>query len=398
MRISTATAYDITVDQLAKRQQTLSEAQLRLTSGKRVAKASDDPINAARAERALDTVSRAAASQRSVEASRSAMTLTESAMGDAGELLQQAREALVAGGDASYDDKQRSVLSDQIRALRNQLLAVANRSDGNGGLLFGGQGSSAPPFIDGPGGVTFAGTRGASGADRNEDLPMTADGAATWLSAPTGNGVFETRSLVSTGSAWIESGSVTDPSAITGATYSIQFSGVAPGTTYSVLKDGNPTALTNLAFSAGQSIQVDGMAVTVNGQPAAGDTFELAPSTPSLSVFDVLDKAAIDLAAPLQSGSQKAQSTADNLRNIDAVLGRMQLVRATAGEALNGADSVESHLGTSTLNAKAERSAAEDLDMTQGISDFQNQQTGYEAALKAYASVQRLSLFDFIKT
>ena len=43
-----------------------------------------------------------------------------------------------------------------------------------------------------------------------------------------------------------------------------------------------------------------------------------------------------------------------------------------------------------------ERSAAEDLDMVQAISEFQNQQSGYDAALKTYAMVQRLSLFNYI--
>jgi len=34
--------------------------------------------------------------------------------------------------------------------------------------------------------------------------------------------------------------------------------------------------------------------------------------------------------------------------------------------------------------------------MVQGISDFQNQQTGYDAALKAYSMVQRLTLFQYL--
>ncbi len=34
--------------------------------------------------------------------------------------------------------------------------------------------------------------------------------------------------------------------------------------------------------------------------------------------------------------------------------------------------------------------------MIKGISDFQNANAGYEAALKSYASVQKLSLFNFI--
>ena len=45
---------------------------------------------------------------------------------------------------------------------------------------------------------------------------------------------------------------------------------------------------------------------------------------------------------------------------------------------------------------EADRSRAEDLDMPQAISEFQSQQTGYDSALKTYAAVQRLSLFNYI--
>ena len=53
MRISSAFAYDKQLSQLQRRQSQLTEAQTQLTSGKRVLRASDDPVNAARAERAL---------------------------------------------------------------------------------------------------------------------------------------------------------------------------------------------------------------------------------------------------------------------------------------------------------------------------------------------------------
>jgi flagellar hook-associated protein 3 FlgL len=59
-------------------------------------------------------------------------------------------------------------------------------------------------------------------------------------------------------------------------------------------------------------------------------------------------------------------------------------------------DSVELRIADSKLAAQTERSNAEDLDMVQAISDFQNRQTGYDAALKAYSMVQRMSLFNYI--
>jgi flagellar hook-associated protein 3 FlgL len=34
--------------------------------------------------------------------------------------------------------------------------------------------------------------------------------------------------------------------------------------------------------------------------------------------------------------------------------------------------------------------------MVKAISEFQNQQTGYQAAMQTYASVQKMSLFQYI--
>ena len=71
-------------------------------------------------------------------------------------------------------------------------------------------------------------------------------------------------------------------------------------------------------------------------------------------------------------------------------------MRSQVGEQMNNLDGSESRLQTLKVYNKAEQSAAEDLDMTQGISDFQNQQTGYDAALKTYSMVQRMSLFQYL--
>ena len=68
------------------------------------------------------------------------MQQTESALGDAGELMQQARELIVSAGNGSYSDAERAQIGQRIRGLRDQLFALANRADGAGGYLFGGQG------------------------------------------------------------------------------------------------------------------------------------------------------------------------------------------------------------------------------------------------------------------
>ncbi|HEX6707094.1 MAG TPA: flagellar hook-associated protein FlgL [Albitalea sp.] len=395
-RISTAQAFDSSLQQLQKRQTELSESQQQLTTGKRVNRASDDPTAASRAERALASVSKVEANQRGVDASRALMSMTESSLGDAGDLLQRARELLIAAGSGSNGDAQRQSIATELRGIRGQLLAVANRSDGADGFLFGGQGSSQAPFIDAPGGVQYRGTAGQSEVAGHEQLPITLDGGANWLAARTGNGVFETRVTASTGSAWIDAGSVVDPAALTGSTYDIQFTNTAGVITYSVLRDGAATAQTNVAYADGKAITIDGMAVTVSGTPKTGDAFQLQPSTATLSVFDVMDKAVADLSAGGKANSQITQDSVMNLRNIDQVMTRLSASRSDVGGTLNRIDSVTDRNAGLKLQGQTERSDAEDLDMVQAISDFQNKQSGYDAALKSYSMVQRLSLFQYL--
>jgi flagellar hook-associated protein 3 FlgL len=187
------------------------------------------------------------------------------------------------------------------------LLAVANRSDGAGSYLFGGQGSSAPPFADAPGGVIYNGLPGDTMVASSESLSTALDGDFTWLQAPA---------------------------AVTG--------------------------------------------------------------DPPLSLFNVLDNAIASLSASGATDAQVATAVHDGVRDIDAFNNHLLSVRARSGEALNRMDSAELRIADGKLAAQTERSTAEDLDMVQAISDFQNKQTGYDAALKAYSLVQRMSLINYI--
>jgi flagellar hook-associated protein 3 FlgL len=397
IRTSTFSSYADSIAALQRRQVDMSDAQARLTTGLRVMHASDDPTAAARAERARALMQRADSTQRAVDSSRRSMEFTESALAGAGELLQQARELIVSAGNASYTDAERLDKANQLAEIRKQLMSVANRSDGNGGYVFSGQGAGRPPFLERPGGVDYLGTGGTLRVASEEPLPLTLDGREVWLSANTGNGVFESRNLNSSG-AWIDAGRVTAPDQVTGSTYSINFSVVGGVTTYSILQDGNPTAVTGAAYVGGQAIEIDGLAVTVSGAPGDGDAFELAPAQASLSVFDAMDRVVNELKTPLRTGSQVTQTVQNGLRDLDSLGDHLQAARSMTGEVLNRIDGIDGRLDDLMMFGESTRSDAEDLDMVRAISDFQNQQTGYQAALQTYASMQRMSLFDYIKT
>ena len=416
MRIATAHAYDTSIQNLQKRQQDLSESQMQLTSGKRVNVASDDPTAAARAERALASMARSDANKRSLDASRNVMAITESALGDTVELMQTARETLVAAGNGTYSDGERKALAVKLREIRNQLLSVANRPDGGGGFVFGGQGSATPPFVDGNTGVTFVGQGGETLASSSEKLNLTVDGDQVWLKARGGNGVFTTApgtnaitSGPNSGSGWITSGTVTTPSQLpyptpsgsSSPSYSVQFHVTGGATTYDVLDNSTAPATvlsSGQPYNSGKTIAITGkgMSVSIAGAPADGDQFTIGEATNNLNMFSSLDKTIAALSQTSASSSSVQQAVNTGMTEIDSILGNVQAARSAVGESLNRMDGIESRIETLKLAAATERSNAEDLDMTEAISNFQNRQTGYQAALQSYASVQRLSLFQYI--
>jgi flagellar hook-associated protein 3 FlgL len=191
MRVSSNNTYQTSVSTLQQRQQALQQAQEQMTSGKRIAKPSDDPAGIATAERALNAQKRTEAAQRAVAASRNSMTMSEASIGNAIDLTQSAREALLSAGNGAYSASDRNTLALQLRQLRGQLLSVANQGDGATGYVFGGQNGAKQPFSDGVSGVQFSGTGGASNGSPTENLPLSMDGKAVWMQTSSGKSVFD---------------------------------------------------------------------------------------------------------------------------------------------------------------------------------------------------------------
>jgi len=206
MRISTANSYDRTIDVLQKRQSELSKLQSQLATGKRVQKASDDPVSATLSETARNRLARTEADLRSLEASRASLQQAESGLAESGELIQQVRDLLVAAGNGTYGPNEREDIARQLEGLRERLIGVANLKDNAGRTLFGGLGGASTPFVDTYGTsppppppsspasvVQFNGQRGqAAAGDRS--LPQTLDGHAIWMEIPRGNGSFVVKS------------------------------------------------------------------------------------------------------------------------------------------------------------------------------------------------------------
>jgi len=395
MRIGTANSYDNGLELLYRRQSAVASLQEQLGSGKKINRASDDPIGVAQAERAMVHLDRIETDQRALEVRRGAIASAESTLGEANALVQSVRDLVITAANGTYPASERGTVAIQVASLRDQLLALANRTDSNGVPLFGALGSSAAPFSDLATGIRFEGTPGQRSATDTQ-LPGAMNGQAVFMDVPSGNGTFEV-SLASanTGSLWTDTGKVVVPSSLTGNNYSVNFTVAAGATTFSVV---NTTTATTVAsgqpYKDGGAIQFEGLAIVPRGTPHDGDSFTIAAST-TTNIFKVIDDtiAGID---NQPNGGALSHAVALSLAQLDSSLDRLQAARSQAGDWLNRADSITSAQEGKTISLEADRSRAEDLDMVKGISDFNKAQTGYQAALQSYAQIQKLSLFNYI--
>ncbi len=410
-RVSTANQYDTALRNIGQRHTSLSNLQENLTSGKRVVRPSDDPVSAAQAERAINRLSRIQTEQRALETQRNAIAQAESALGDAIGLMQNFRELTVSAGSGTLTPNDRATIANQLQGLREQIVEVANRKDTNGVPLLGALGSALAPFL-GPLTSTpdydFAGLRGQT-SSTGVTIPGTLDGDSAFMFNPQRDGVYNAAVSAIPNTRQLTTSAVTpvDKTLVTGDNYTITFSAVGPGAT-----PGTSTAtytLTNTTTGVASPAvtvpdypsdkpltiamtDVPGLSFNITGNPANGDTITLQPSP---SMFSTLDSAIRDIRSAPNSNAA-IQAVGQALGNMGIGLERLHNMRGYAGELLNRADRITGDQEKRSIQLEGDRSRAEDLDMIKGISDFQNQQVGYEAALKSYAQVQKLSLFNFI--
>lgn len=427
-RISTANAYDATINRINQRSSQLAQTQEHLSAGKRVLRATDDPVAATLAERENNRLQRTEADQRALERSRSAMEQTESTLGNMVDMMGRIKELVVQGGNTTLSNSDRKSIADELRGLRDQMLNLANTQDTEGNALLGGLGVTntlGKPFADVYGassGVQYQAIAG-QGAASEVAIPSRVDGQYTVMRNMTGNGTFVASHV--SGNMVINTGSVVgttnsnvlpyDSTATPQGYYQldvVQDATVTPPhlnlqVTRFDKNTGTPTVLapaTDLGVDTGKpidltnvSVQFEGLQVTLSGSAKVGDQLRLDPSQPD-DLFATMQRAidALEDTTQANPGAHLTQELGRVHDELATGLDRLSLVRGRAGEYLQRADTINAQLQDRQVAHEKAVSDLTDMDMVKGISDFQNQQTGMQAALQSYAQVQKLSLFQYI--
>jgi len=146
VRISHQQIYSTIIRSINKPLERLTEDQIKMATGRRINKPSDDPAGAGRAIEirsklvAIDYFSRA------VEDATQWLNQTESALDHAQTILTRAKELAVQGANDTLTDEDRDALAEEVDQLLEDLVSTAN-SKFSDKYIFGGTETSKAPVV-----------------------------------------------------------------------------------------------------------------------------------------------------------------------------------------------------------------------------------------------------------
>jgi len=431
MRISSGMIFDAGVSGINRNTASLLHVQQQISANRRILTPSDDPVAAARAlevQQASDVVAQFKQNQ---SAATSALGLEEGQLSSATDILARVRELTIQAGNTSLTTSQRQAITIELRARFSDLLGIANATGGDGQSTFSGYMGATTPFAGSVDNLIAGNEIVYQGDDGQRKLQVSPSrsiaisdsGNDVFMRIRSGNGTFVTDYVsTNTGTGAITVGSVTNPAAWNASAVknvAINFTVTAGVTTYdlvdavsgnSLLTGGAAPApvASQRVFQSGQPIVLAaqgaepafdlGASLVINGAPASGDKFSVAPSS-SQSVFKTLANLIGALEAPAGTPGADAKYISEigfAITNLDQASSNILRVRAQIGSSMNEIDSLGSLNDSLGLQYQQTLSGLQDLDYAKAISDLTYQQTILQAAQQSFVKISQLSLFNFL--
>ncbi|MHB9101933.1 MAG: flagellar hook-associated protein FlgL [Sulfuricella sp.] len=404
MRISTNMIYDMGVAGIQQQTSDLIKTQQQVSSGRRILSPSDDPVASARVLDLSQSQSLNKQYDTNTGSATSSLGLEESILGSVGNLIQDVRTSALLAANAPLTDQNRASIATELRGRYQELLGLANSTDGNGQYMFSGYNGVTKPFVETTlGNVTYQGDQGQRliQISPSRQMAVSDSGTDVFQRIKNGNGT-----IVGVAAAANTGTGIIDPAAVTNLADAnlrqpVTITFTSP-TTFAVSSPTSapPIALVGVPYTSGSTISYNGWSMNIKGAPQTGDTFTVQPSS-NVDMFKTLGDLITQLETPIQGGGAGATAKLANnintaIQNFDQSLQNVLTVRASVGARMNEVDSVKSTGADLQLQYQQTLSGLQDLDYAKAITDLTRQQTSLEAAQKSFAKIQGLSLFNYI--
>ena len=397
-RISSNMMYDQSVALMLSKQSKLNHLEQQLSTGKKIVSAKDDPVGSGTAvgmDRVLAELEKLGSNANTAQ---NRLGLQENVLSQAGELLQQVSDLTVQANNPALSSEDRKGVANELKAIKDSLLALANTTDGSGRYLFGGAADANAPFTVSNGTVSYNGDQTqrqvevAPGTFIKDALP----GSEIFMRVRTGDGTVDGGAAsANAGQAVLTDISRDGSGSWDGSSYSLHFTAAD---TYEV-RDASNAVIGTGTYASGEDITFEGLRVRIEGTPAAGDTFN-AGQAGTRDVFATIDQLVqtLQMDTSTQAGRTAQQNALQgSIRDVRRASELMIDARAAGGAQLAAADDAASLREANTVTLKTSLSQMRDLNYADAIGQYKLEGAALQAAQTIFTQMQSMSLFNMIR-
>jgi len=353
MRVSTSQFHSQGLNSIQKHQESLLDLQVKLSTGKRVNQASDDPVATAQIHsmnRTMNTIDQYA---RNGTFASTQLVLAETAIDDTTESLQRARELGIQMLNGTYNESNRQATSQEVGQIIQQVRNMMNYTTSEGESLFAGSDVNKVPFVS-----------DTAVYDDTTTVPAeTAQGFYSYIgNLPAADASFS--ATANFGSRFVQIGFDSDNS----------LNPNDQGDASRVRVSDSGSSVFNIPGGASSLTKYD----DGTGNP------------PDNNVLNVL----VEMQRQLNSGTD---FDANLVEDLTSSITQLSQARAEIGGRQNRIASQFEAGESFKLTLQERRSNLEDQDVVAGISEFTRNQTALQMAQQVFSKVQNLSLFNYLR-
>lgn len=379
MRIGSSQLSSLMLRNIQRNSAGVNDLYNQVSTGKRITQPADDPISTVRlllleAENAALTQY-----QGNIDTLERDLAREESVLGSMNTVLQRMRDITLQAGNGSYGSGERDALAVELEELVGLLQEYGNYQQANGQYIFSGTKSQTQPIQASVDGFIYAGSDQQRQVSISEFSQVTAQDSARSLLFNVGVSASYSASAPQ----------LTDYQINSLESFG-QYSEVRirhNGTDLSVEYDRLDGTVQTQTLAVDSRLDLFGVSLSLSAPPASGDQITLTP---------------VDILSSIQGFAQELKTAEPAaikvpLAIIDNTMERVGAVQTSVGKRLNTLESVKTSHEDIRLLGQALRSELEDVDLVEAVTRLKFQETILQASQQAYASVQQMGLFSYLR-
>ena len=427
MKVSTKLFNEQQIRQFSSLNQDIQKLQDKISSGKNIVVASDDPVGSVNLSGYKIINQQLDQYLKNVNSAQTRLSLVDTNLQNLSTIMIRANELLIQASSDVLGRSDREAIAIEIDEMKEELLSLANQQDANGSFIFGGFKTKTQPFqknIEGK--IEYKGDAGTTSLSVSETMVVqtSVDGESLFQKVRGSSGVtvsmFTMLENISN-SVRTASSAVHATKADTHAefeitnsdfgTWSFDITGHAGTASISVELTGDDPAdiikainNANIGITASQSstnpkrIKLDssqqGTIEIKNLEIPYIKTAQKVPT--SFITFDPLDASGNKIGHS-QTLYDNDQLTSAQLNNIADTQVHIANFRGQVGAKLNLLVRQNENLTARDIAIKKDLSDLQDADLAALVTDLKAQLTGLQASQQAFVKISDLNLFNYLK-